>query len=87
MSPSSAIHRVFDPIDRCLTVSFAKKIVNLRTDPELNARLEELAEKANEGELSTEERAEYEAYVRGIDLVSILQSKARQFLTRAGRKR
>ena len=36
--------------------------------------------KANEGQLSPSERDEYAAYVRAIDLVSILQSKARRFL-------
>jgi hypothetical protein len=30
------------------------------------------------GELTPEERAEYEAYVRGMDLIAILQSYARK---------
>jgi hypothetical protein len=46
------------------------------------ARLAELAEKANEGTLSTEERAEYEAYVKVGDVLSLLHLKARKLLGR-----
>lgn len=65
----------------------AQKIVALRADPELKGRLQELAEKANDGQLTEMERAEYESYVRAIDLISILQSKARRFLTQSRKKR
>jgi len=79
---STTLDRVFEPINRCLTPSVARKIVDLRADAELIARLEELGVKANEGDLSNNERAEYESYVGAIDLISILQSKARRFLAK-----
>ena len=45
-----------------------------------------MADKCNEGQLSPEERAEYEALVRAIDFITILQSKARRRLAKT-RKR
>jgi hypothetical protein len=39
--------------------------------------------KCNEGELKAEGRAEYEAVVDAIDLISILQAKARALLARS----
>jgi hypothetical protein len=87
MSSIAALDRVFDPVGRCLTSGVARRIVALRADPVLSARIQELADKANEGQLDSEERAEYEAYVRAIDLISILQSKARRFLASKRKKR
>jgi glutamyl-tRNA reductase len=47
---------------------------------ELQQRIEELACKANEGELTEAERAEYQGYVRANEFVAILQAKARKLL-------
>lgn len=74
------LERFLDPLARCLTPEVASRIVNLRLDPQLQSRLDELAPKANAGELSPAELAEYEEYVEGIDLVAILQAKARMVL-------
>jgi hypothetical protein len=57
-------------------------LVELRTDPETEARMEILAGKANEGTLSVEERREYESWVRAGSMMSILQAKARLYLKR-----
>jgi len=46
--------------------------------------LEELAEKANEGELSAAERAEYEAYIEANNLLAVLQAEARYRLSQIG---
>ena len=59
----------------------ARKIVNLRADAELEQHVAELRRKANEGTLSAEEDAEYKDFVESIDVISILQAKARRFLT------
>jgi hypothetical protein len=47
-------------------------------------RIEELADKNTEGELSSEERDEYETYVRANEIIAILQAKARAILTPNG---
>ena len=71
---------ILDPVSRCLTPEVARMLVALRSSPTTQARLDELADKCNEGLLSHDEQAKYAAYVRAIDFVSILQSKARKLL-------
>ncbi len=77
---TAVLDRIFEPVSRCLTPEVAFKLVQLRADLEVQARIEELAEKANEGQLSPEEYAEYETYVEAIDFIGILQAKARAIL-------
>jgi hypothetical protein len=72
--------RVFDPLSHCFTPAVARKIVKLRADPVLEARIHELAEKANEGQLTPAEHGEYETYIRAIHFLTVLQSKARRLL-------
>ncbi|HVA51166.1 MAG TPA: hypothetical protein VNH11_32795 [Pirellulales bacterium] len=45
-------------------------IIELRIDPELQTRLDELAEKANQGSLSPDERKEYEGYIEELDIIA-----------------
>lgn len=73
--------RLLDPVARCLTPDVARQLVEIRPDPETQARIDDLAERANDGSLSVAERTEYEGYVEAIDLVSILQAKARKVLS------
>lgn len=68
---------LLDPVVRCLTPRAARQLAGLRADEEAQARVHELAEKCNEGKLSAEERAEYEAYAMAANIVAILQAKAR----------
>lgn len=78
MDPSTAaIHRLIDSI---LTIDLAEKIVALRADSELARRVEELGRKCNEGELSPDEKVEYETYVIANDYLAIIQAKARRVL-------
>lgn len=52
-------------------------MAELEGDASLAERVAELAEKANEGELSTAEQAEYEAYIEANNLLAVLQAEAR----------
>ena len=45
-----------------------------------SSRIDSLAERANNGVLSEEERAEYEAFINAGDFISILKLKARRHL-------
>ena len=63
----------------------ARKLIKLKADRKTQARVAELAEKCNEGELSPEERHEYEMYVMANHLVAIFQANARMFLARKGK--
>ncbi len=58
----------------------AEEIVEFRADPELQARIEELARKSTEGELSDPERAEYAGYARANKFIAILQRQAREII-------
>ena len=74
------LDRLLDPLGRCLTPEVARRLVQLRADPEAQARIDELADKCNDGRLSPEERAEYETYVWAGNFIAILQAKARALL-------
>jgi hypothetical protein len=58
----------------------AESPLRLRADAEMQARIEELADKCTEGTLSEEERQEYDAMMRVGNFVAILQAKARRLL-------
>ncbi len=76
----SLLDQLLSPVGRAMNPAFARELVELRASPEIQARIDELAEKCNEGQLSDEERAEYEDYIQAIHLIGILQKKARKVL-------
>ena len=76
-----ALDRMVDPVSRCLTPEVARRIVALRADPELQARINLLAVRSNEGELTPDEREEYELYVHTVQVIALLQRKARRLLS------
>jgi hypothetical protein len=78
--PSSVLDRVLDPLTQCFTPEVARRIATMQADRALQRRLDELAEKSAEGSLSPAEIEEYRAYVEALDLVGILQAKARAVL-------
>jgi hypothetical protein len=67
-----------------LNEASARSILELRFEAPSPERRQELAAKANEGLLSTEEFAEYETYAQLRGMLAILQSKARMYLERSG---
>ncbi len=80
----SPLDRLLDPVARCFTTDVAQRLADIRPDPLTQARIDELAAKASEGILSPSEQAEYQGYVEAIDIVSILQAKARKLLAGRG---
>lgn len=80
-SSAHPLDRILDPVGRCLTPDVARALVELRMDPEMLVRIEELADKCTEDQLSQAERAEYQTYVSAIDFLSVLQAKARRLLS------
>jgi hypothetical protein len=85
MATVSALDRFLDPVTACFTPQVAERIAELRLDSELIARIELLAQKANEGTLTHDEDEEYKDYVEGGDMLALLQAKARRFLKQHGR--
>ena len=78
---ASLLERMVDPISRALTPQAAEEIVNLRADAETQRRIDELADKCNEGLLSNEEQAEYQDYIALFNVLTVLQTRARGILS------
>ena len=83
-TPPNLLDRLLAPIGDCLTPEVAEKLVNLRADTMVQARLEELAAKSTEGTLTDAERAEYDSYIHTLDVLAVLQAKARGVLKAHG---
>jgi hypothetical protein len=78
--PPSILDQLLTPLGDCLTPDVARQVVDLRAAADVQARLEVLADKSTEGQLSAEERAEYETAVAAIEFLSVLQAQARRVL-------
>ena len=80
-----AFDRGVHPLLRLVLPDKAEAVLRFRADPELQARIEELAEKSTEGQLTEAEESEYAGYVRANKFVAILQRQARRLIeSRAG---
>ena len=77
---TTLLDSIIEPFAECLTIDAAKKIVALRADAVTQARVDELADKANLGTLTSEERAEYDQYLATFHFVTIMQARARRLL-------
>ena len=75
------LDRLLDSLTDALTPESASALLNLHAAPDVEARVEELREKANEGTLTAAEEAEYKDFVEAVEVVSIVQAKARRFLS------
>ena len=73
----TALDGLLEPLSRCLDAESAKRVVEFRIDPAVQARLGVLAEKANDGTLSDDERTEYEAFINAADFISKFKLKVR----------
>lgn len=80
MTTSAYLDKMLEPVSQCFTPEVADRLVHIQPDPDLQRRIDLLADKCTEGDLTDEERSEYEAYVRTGNLISILQAKARKRL-------
>jgi hypothetical protein len=64
-----------------LNESAAATLLSLRADRKIQARVNKLADKNNEGTLTPEERSEYETYLLANHFVAVLKAKARILLS------
>ena len=80
-APTATPDLVLDPMFAdLLTPESAERLVAYRPPASVGRRLEALAEKAGEGELTPEERREYAGLIHALDLVTLFQLKARRLL-------
>jgi hypothetical protein len=80
MSIASLLDKFIEPFAEAMSPESAARMVALRADPEVQRRLDELADECPSGELAVDEQEEYDSYLHAIGFISILQSKARQVL-------
>ena len=82
--PTAVLDEILEPVTRAFSRDVAEALVKLKASESAQERISELAEKCNEGRLTPSEQAEYESYVSAVDLISVLQAKARLWLARQG---
>ena len=75
---TSLLDQLTEPFAECLTAEAAQKIVALRADEAIQSRVDELADRANQGTLTPEEAAEYDRYLAAFHFVTVMQAKARR---------
>jgi hypothetical protein len=68
------LDRLVAPLGECMTPESARRLLTLKADPALQAHVDHLASRHNQGSLTPQEEAEYSTFV------AILKSKARQLL-------
>jgi hypothetical protein len=81
---SSVLDSFLEPLSRCLDPESARRVLEFRLDPAVEARVEVLAERASEDNLTEDERAGYAAMVETADMISIFKLKARRRLQSNG---
>jgi hypothetical protein len=74
------LDRLLEPLDKTMSLDYARALVEYRATAEVQARVDELADKCNEGELSDAERDEYDEYLQAFHAIAILQQKAKRVL-------
>ena len=77
---TSSLDSLMSPVADCLDRPSLEALVNLRASPDAAMVMHRLAERANEGLLTDEERREYESCILFTNFLGILQSKARRRL-------
>ena len=82
-STNDVIENVISAVGGCLDAASAEALLRLRAPEQLQERIEDLAERCTEAQLSDEEREEYESLVRLGNFVAILQARARRQLGHA----
>lgn len=78
---SEAFERATDGLLQFFTKQQAEALIRYRGDEALGSRIEELAAKNTEGQLTEKEQADYEGYVRANKFIATLQAKARKLPT------
>jgi|SRR5581483_3271647 len=82
VATTSYLDRLLDPLTEVFTPEVANAVLGLHADSETEARIAELRRKANDGTLTPAEDDEYKEFVEAVDLISIIQTKARHFLAK-----
>jgi len=77
MTSATALHQLFDSVGNCLSLEAASKLREMRLTDELQDQLDTWATQNSAGELNADDRQQYEAILRALNFVAVLQAKAR----------
>jgi hypothetical protein len=77
---TTAFDRAVRPLLQLVLPDKSDTVLNYRPDPALQVRIEALAEKSTQGELTDDERGEYEGYVRANKFIAVLRRQTRRLL-------
>jgi hypothetical protein len=77
---ASLLESMLAPLADCLTRESAERIVALRLSDQEQERVDALADKANLGTLTNDEMREYDEFLAGYHVVTLLQARARSLL-------
>ena len=80
MDDRALLDQLLDPFARCLDVESARRVIDFGIDPTVERHVHHLAERANEGMLTDEQRSGYEALINAADFIAILKVKAERQL-------
>jgi hypothetical protein len=80
MDTGARLDDLLEPLNLCFDAESARRLIAFRIDRPVQARIETLGQRANEGGLDTSERSEYEALINTADFIAILKLKARRHL-------
>ncbi len=77
---SMTLDALMSPVTDCLDATALRSVSELRASPEASQRMTWLAERATQGLLTADERAECESCILFANFLGVLQSKARRKL-------
>jgi hypothetical protein len=77
MTTATALHQLFDSVGNCLSLDVASKLQQVRVTDELQSQLDHWASLNSEGALSSDDRQQYEAILRALNFIAVLQAKAK----------
>jgi len=80
MSDPAILDQLLDPLALCLDAESAQRVIECGIAPAVQQRVSALAERANEGVLTEDERIDYETLINAADFIAILKLKAQRRL-------
>jgi hypothetical protein len=87
MRDPAILDQLLDPFVQCLDAESARRVIESGIAPEVQQRVSVLAEQANEGDLTEDDRTDYETLINATDLIAMLKLKAQRRLASTSIKR
>lgn len=84
LHPNPAVDRLLSPLASSFDESGLRRLVDYRADRRAQDRIDELAEKSNEGSLTAAEEKEYDSLIHAATVVALLQAEAKKILDAQG---